>query len=361
MTTKHQESCVFNLLIGTYTADHSEGITVCRFDADTGRLAYLNGIEGVSNPSYLCIAGNGRLVYAVNEESYDRAGGLSALSFDPETGALTLINQQETGRGPCYVSVDKMLRHAFVANYAEGSLSVFPLGEGGRLMPVIQKIQYEGCGTDEERQEQPHVHAAVLSPDDQYIWFTDLGTDQIYQYRYLPFENPPLKQAGSPLQVLPGHGPRHICFSADSKFMYLITEMGGTINVYRYDSGRCETIQTISLLADGFQGTAGGGDVQVSPDGRFLYASNRGDANEVVVFAINQNTGELTFVERKPSMGESPRNLAIDPSGSFLLIANQNSNNVIVYHIHKQTGKLTLTDSKVDISSPCYLQFTSFM
>jgi 6-phosphogluconolactonase len=357
MTTKHQKPCVFNLLIGTYTADHTEGISVCRFDAETGRLAYLNGVEGVSNPSYLCIAGNGRLVYAVNEESYDKAGAVSALSFNPTTGTLTLINQEETGRGPCYVSVDKMLRHAFVANYAEGSLSVFPLGEDGRLLPVIQKVQYEGCGPDEERQEQPHVHAAVLSPDGQYVWCTDLGTDQIYQYRYQPFESPPLRMAGSPLRTLPGHGPRHIGFSSDGKFMYLVTEMGGTIYVYHYDGEQCTTIQTISLLADGFQGMAGGGDVQVSPDGRYLYASNRGDANEIVVFAIDGKTGRLSFVERKPSLGKSPRNLAIDPSGSFLLIANQNSNNVIVYHIHKQTGKLTATDSKVDISNPCCLQF----
>lgn len=357
--TDNNTPSTFNLLIGTYTADHTEGISVCRFDARNGRLAYLSGIEGVANPSYLCISGDGRLVYAVNENNYDQPGAVSALSFDSATGALTLINQQETGRGPCYISVDTMLRHAFVANYAGGSLSVFPLGEDGSLLHVIQNVQYEGSGPDEERQEQPHVHAAVVSPDDRYVFVTDLGTDQFHCYHYQPSAKPPLQTTGSPLQVLPGHGPRHICFSPNNKFMYLVTEMGGTVYVYNYGDGQSPPIQTISLQADDFTGTAGGGDIQISPDGRFLYASNRGDANEIVVFSINVETGWLTFVERKPSMGQSPRNLAIDPSGSFLLIANQNTNNIVVYSIQKQTGELTLTDSKVNIESPCCLKFTA--
>jgi 6-phosphogluconolactonase len=352
---------MFNLLIGTYTTeDRSEGISICRFDAESGRPAYLNGIEGVANPSYLCIAGNGRLIYAVNENSYDQAGAVSALSFDPETGTLKLINQQVTGRGPCYVSVDKGLRHAFVANYADGSLSVFPLDKNGGLLPSVQQIQYEGSGPDEERQDKPHVHAAVTSPDGEYVLFTDLGTDQVYIYPYKPSADMPLDTATrATLHVTSGHGPRHITFTPDNKFMYLITEMGGTIYVYAYDGPQSIQLQTISLLADGFNGAAGGGDLQSSPDGRFLYTTNRGDANEIIVFAISPETGKLDFVERQSSMGQSPRNIAIDPNGNYLLVANQNSNDIYVYRIHKQTGKLTLTDSRIEIGSPCCLKFTS--
>jgi 6-phosphogluconolactonase len=360
MRIKHNTSELHHLLIGTYTANHSEGLTVCRFDAKNGLLAYLNGMEGVDNPSYLCIAGNGRLIYTVNENSYDQAGGVSALSFDPETDSLKLIDQQTTGRGPCYISVDQALRHAFVANYADGSLSVFPLAKDGALLPAIQQIQHEGCGPDQDRQDKPHLHAAIVAPDDQYVFFTDLGTDQIYSYRYQPFESPPLSPATpSSLAVVPGHGPRHIVFSPDKIFMYLITEMGGMIYVYAYDGPRSTLVQTISLLADGFQGVAGGGDLQISPDGRFLYASNRGDANEIVVFAINAATGKLRFVERTLSRGKSPRNLAIDPSGSFLLVANEVSNDIYVFRIHQQSGKLTLTDSKMNIANPCCLKFIS--
>jgi 6-phosphogluconolactonase len=358
MTTKDNTQ-MFNLLIGTYTADHNEGITVCRFDAESGRPAYLNGIKGVTNPSYLCIAEQDRFVYAVNENSYDEAGAVSALSLNPETGMLKLINQQTTGRGPCYISVDRGLRHAFVANYAEGSLSVFPIAKNGSLLPAVQQIQYQGSGPDEERQEQPHVHAAVISPDNQYLFFTDLGTDRVYIYPYKPLEDLPLgTETPAMLHVTAGHGPRHITFTPDNKFMYLVTEMGGCVYVYAYDGPQSTQLLTINLLADGFEGTAGGGDLQISPDGLFLYVSNRGDANEIVVFEINRETGILNFVERVSSMGQSPRNIAIDPNGNYLLVANQNSNDIYVYRIDKQTGKLILTDSKMDIGSPCCLKFT---
>jgi 6-phosphogluconolactonase len=296
----------------------------------------------------------------VNENKYDEAGGVSALSLEPESGALKVINQQPTDPGPCYISVDVLQKHAFVANYAGGSLSVFPLSEDGSLLPAIQKIQNEGSGPDQDRQEKPHVHAAVLGPDGNHVLFTDLGTDQVHVYEYKQSELPPLSPANlSSLHVLPGQGPRHIAFTPDKKFMYLITEMGGAIYVYTYNGAGSTRVQTISLLAAGYTGAAGGGDLHVSPDGLFLYASNRGDANEIVVFAINPKSGKLNFVEQYSSMGKSPRNMAIDPSGSFLLVANQNSNDIYVYRINKQTGKLTLTESKLKISGPCCLKFTS--
>src|ERR1700712_1188788 len=194
MNTKHNTS--FNLLIGTYTTDdNSKGISVYRFYTETGWLEYLNGIEGIANPSYLCVAGNGRNVYAVNENNHDEAGGVSALSLEPESGALKVINQQPTDPGPCYISVDALQKHAFVANYAGGSLSVFPLSEDGSLLPAIQKIQNEGSGPDQDRQEKPHVHAAVLGPDESHVLFTDLGTDQVHVYQYKQSELQPLSPA----------------------------------------------------------------------------------------------------------------------------------------------------------------------
>jgi 6-phosphogluconolactonase len=363
MIAKNNTPETFNVLIGTYTTDNnSKGISVYRFYTETGSLAYLNSIEGIANPSYLCVAGNGRYVYAVNENSHDEAGGVSALSYKPQSGTLKLINQQPTDPGPCYISVDDAQKHAFVANYAGGSLSVFPISDDGSLLPIIQKIQDEGSGPDQDRQEKPHVHAAVLGPDENNLLFTDLGTDQVHIYQYQPSELPPLRAADpSELHVLPGHGPRHITFTPDKKFMYLITEMGGAVYVYTYDGPRSAQLQIISLLADGYNGAAGGGDLQVSPNGRFLYASNRGDANEIVVFAIDAESGELNLVERKSSMGKSPRNIAIDPSGSFLLVANENSNDIYVYRINKHTGKLALTDSRINICSPCCLKFTAVM
>jgi 6-phosphogluconolactonase len=358
METADQKT--FNLLVGGYTDGSNKGISVYRFNAETGDITYLSAITGIANPSYLCLAGNGRFVYAVNENSPEEPGGVSAFSFEPETGKLQLINRQVTDAAPCYVSVDTALKHAFVANYAGGVLTVFPISDDGALLPVVQTVRHEGSGPDEDRQEKPHVHAAVLSPDENHLLFTDLGTDRVFIYQNKPNHQPPLHPADpSFISVMPGHGPRHIAFTPDGRFMYLITEMGGVIYAYACNDLPPSHLQTISLAADGFKGEMGGSDLQISPDGRFLYAANRGDANEIVVFSVNAETGQLSFVERKPSMGESPRYLALDPTGNYLLVANQNSHNIYVYRIDQQTGKLTPTDSKIDIDSPSCLKFAT--
>jgi len=358
---KDQTPKTYDLLIGTYTTGESKGIYVYRFYTETGKTAYLAEVDDIDNPSYLCINNKNNFVYSVNEVGADRKGSVSSFSFEPKTGKITLVNKQpSTGTGPCYISIDKAQKHAFVANYASGALSVLPINKDGSLMPVVQTIQDAGTGPNKARQEGPHVHTAVLSPDEKYLLYTDLGTDKLNIYRYKPGADQPLSPAEpSVINVLPGHGPRHIDFSPDKKYMYLITEMGGVIYVYDYDGPKSKQLEAISLVADGFKGATGAADIHVSPDGKFLYATNRGDANEIVVFAIDQSTGRLTFVERKPSMGKTPRNFAIDPSGNYLLVANQNSDDIYVYRINKLTGKLSLTTSKITVGNPSCLKFTA--
>lgn len=349
----------FNLLAGTYSTGENESIIVYRFSTETGTLEYLDGIKGIVNPSYFCISADKSFVYAVNELDHTRPGAVTALSYQAKTGALRVINRQQTDPGPCYVSVDAARKHIFVANYAGGSLSVFPLAEDGSVLPAIQRIKNEGCGPDENRQDKSHIHAAVLSPDNGQVLFTDLGTDQIHIWNYRESGSEPLKPTGAqPLNVNPGHGPRHIDFTPDKRFMYLITEMGGAIYVYAYDGLDSKQLQTVNLAAEGSDAESGGADLHVSPDGKFLYATNRGDANEIVVFAIDAGTGLLTFVERTSSMGISPRNFVIDPCGHHLLVANEKSNDVYVFRIDKNSGKLTLTNTKINIDKPCCLKFT---
>ncbi|QKJ32183.1 lactonase family protein [Mucilaginibacter mali] len=351
----------YDLIIGGYTTGTNKGISVFRFYTETGRTAYLTQVEGIDNPSYLCISKNNKFVYSVNEVGNDRKGSVTAFSFEPKVGTIAVINKQPTtGAGPCYISVDKAQKHVFVANYAGGSLSVLPVAKDGSLMPVVQTIQDEGHGPNKDRQEKPHVHTAVLSPDEKYLLYTDLGTDKLNFYRYKPGADQPLVAADpSSLSVVGGHGPRHIDFTPDKKYMYLITEMGGVIYVYDYDGPKSKQLEAISLVADGFKGAVGAADIHVSPDGKFLYATNRGDANEIVVFSINPDNGRLTFVERKSSMGKTPRNFVIDPTGGYLLVANQNSDDIYVYRINKQTGKLTLTNSKINFGNPSCLKFTA--
>jgi len=358
---KDQTPKTFDLLIGTYTSGESKGIYVYRFYTETGRTAYLNQVEGVDNPSYLAIAKNEKFVYSVNEIGGDRKGSITSYSFEPKSGKIAVINSQpSTGTGPCYISVDKDQKHAFVANYGSGALSVLPINKDGSLAPVVQTIQDKGKGPNKDRQEGPHVHTAVLTPDEKYLLFTDLGTDKVNIYRHKSGQDQPLTPAEpAEFSVMAGHGPRHIDFSPDKKHMYLLTEMGGVIYVYDYDGPKSKQIEAISILAEGYKGATGAADIHVSPDGKFLYATNRGDANEIVVFAINPESGRLTFVERKPSMGKTPRNFVIDPSGNYLLVANQNTDNVFVYRINKQTGKLSLTTSIIKVGNPVCLKFAA--
>ena len=168
----------YDLLIGTYTKGSSKGIMVYRFYVETGRLAYLSQIEGISNPSYLCVSKDNHFVYAVNEDGKD--GGVSSFTFQPTDGKLTLLNKQKSaGADPCYISVDEDRKFAFVANYSSGSLAVLPINKDGSLQAPSQVIQDAGKGPDAERQEGPHVHTAFFSPGEKYLLYTDLGTDKL--------------------------------------------------------------------------------------------------------------------------------------------------------------------------------------
>lgn len=359
LKAQNKQPKAFNLLIGSYTSNSPDGIYVYRFYEESGRLAYLNRISGVVNPSYLCVSNNHKFIYAVNESGSPSKGGVSALSFEPKTGRMALLNQQTSGAGPCYISVDKAQKFVFTANYMGGSLSVFPVNADGTLAPAVQTIQDEGHGYNKERQDKPHVHTGVLSPDEKHFLYSDLGTDKLNIYRYKPSQSQPLTPSEpSALNVMAGDGPRHVDFSPNRKYLYLITEMGGNIYVYNYNNGKPKQLQTISLVPDGYTGNIGAADIHVSPDGRFLYASNRGDANEIIVYAINRENGTLSLVEHQSGGGISPRNFVIDPTGSYLLVANQKSNNVVVFKINKNTGKLLATNIKIEVSEPSCLKFT---
>jgi len=315
----------FDLLIGTYTKGKSKGIYVYRFYAETGKLAYLNEIDDVSNPSYLCVSDDDKNVYAVNEDG--KNGGVSSFTFDPKEGKLVFLNRQSSsGADPCYVLVDKDKRNVFVANYSSGSLAVLPVNKDGSLSPVSQLVQDQGQGVNKDRQEGPHVHMAMLSPDEKYLLYNDLGTDKVNVMRYHPSDAQPLVPAKEPFVSVPGgEGPRHIVFSNDKKHVYLVTEMGSAVHVFDYNGGKLKETQSITLLPDNFKGQTAGAAIKISPDGRFLYASNRLETNEISVYAIDPANGKLIFVQRVTTYGKNPRDFAIDPTGKFMLVANQDS------------------------------------
>jgi 6-phosphogluconolactonase len=348
----------FDLLIGTYTKGTSKGIYVYRFYAETGKLAYLNEIDGVANPSYLCTADDDKFVYAVNETG--KNGEVSSFTFDPKQGKLVFLNKQSSGGAdPCYVSVDKDRKNIFVANYSSGTLSVLPVNKDGSLGPVSQAVQDQGTGVNKERQEGPHVHIAQLSPDEKYLLYTDLGTDKLNVMRYHSSDTQPLTPAKEPfVSVTAGEGPRHIVFSNDKKHVYLVTEMGSAVHVFDYNSGKLKETQSVTLLRDGFKGQTAGAAIKISPDGRFLYASNRLETNEISVFAIDPDNGKLIFTQRVTTDGKNPRDFAIDPTGKFLLVANQDSDIIFTYRIDPASGRLFRISSGLSIGNPVCLKFT---
>ena len=353
---KNLPPSTYDVLIGTYTTGDSKGVYVYRLYENKGRLSYLNEFTttddtAFTNPSYLTVSDNNRFVYAVNE---NKVGGVTALSFDPNTGKMKFINSQPShGANPCHITVDKDQKNIFVANYSSGNLTVYPLAKDGSIGGMTQNIQDSGTGFNKDRQVGPHVHMSLFSPNEKYLFYNDLGTDKINIMRYHASRVPPLTPADAPfVSVKPGNGPRHSTFSADGKFLYLLQEMGAAINVYSYDNGKLAQVQTISMLADNFKGQVGAAAIHIAPNGRFLYASDRGDDNDINVFTIDQVTGQLKFVARYPTMGKGPRDFMIDPQGKYLVLANQYTNSVHVFRIDPTTGMMSGPISTIQVGNP---------
>jgi len=348
---------VFDLVIGTYTGTDdksSKGIYVYRFYAERGQTAYLNEIE-TSNPSFLAVTNDEKFVYCVNENNPDGKGGVSAFKFDAKSGKLDLINQQITKGSPAHISVDKDQKNVFVSNYGGGNLQVFPINKDGSLGAANQTIQDEGRGPNTDRQNEPHVHSAFFSPDEKYLAVSDLGLDKIFMYRYKSSKAPSLTPADPAfVSTAPGSGPRHTTFSADGKFMYNLQEMSATVTVYAYDNGKAKELQVINMMPPTFTGKNGAADIHISPDGRYLYASNRGTANEIACFAIDQVTGKLVYKGGYSTVGDNPRNFIIDPTGNFLLVGT--SRRIYVFSIDKATGRLMQNREAIEVVSAVCLK-----
>lgn len=358
----------FILYVGTYTQDtQSKGIYAFRYDARTSDITPLGLAAATTNPSWVTVAPNGRFVYAVNElQNYEghNSGGVSAFSVDrsPDgraTGRLTFLNEVATrGADPCYVTVDHTGKYVLVANYTGGSLAVFPIASDGRLGAASAFIQHHGRGPNPDRQEGPHVHSVVLSPDNRFAYVNDLGLDELLVYRFdsatgtLTPNDPPFAKLD------PGAGPRHFALHPSGKFAYVINEMGRSVTVLSRDSatGRLQPLQTISTLPKDFSGRNDDAEIRIHPSGRFLYASNRGH-DSVAVFAIDPAKGTLTLVDYASTHGKEPRGMEIDPAGNLLFVANQKSDNIVVFRIDPKTGELAPTGKVLDVPSPVDVTF----
>ncbi|MEC4168257.1 lactonase family protein [Pseudomonas sp. MS-1(2024)] len=358
------------LLVGSYTQGKSQGIYRLQFDNAKGHITPepLQVFKS-ANPSWLTLSKDQTRLFVVNENGKgqsDVVGRASSVAIDPKTNELTLINQVKTlGEEPTHSSLSADGRYLFVANYGVhadpgGSLAVLPINAEGQLQPVTQMSSHPASRVNPERQMSAHVHSVVSSPDGKFVYASDLGADKVFVYRYDPAANPdhPLVAADPAFVELPaGSGPRHLLFSGDGKHAYLTTEMSAQVFVFDYDNGRLKQRQALELAHGMPAQNRAAGALHASQDGKFLYVSNRGKANEILVFAINPGNGELTEIQRRSVDGDHPREFALSPNGKFLLIANQMSNAIVVLERDPETGTLGKTVQTLTMDAPSDLKF----
>lgn len=348
----------YNLLIAS--TGQSGGIYVYDFNTGNGEIIIKSNFKEVRNPSFLTISKDSKHIYSTSKGNTEQ-DSIVALNFNPNSGDISLLNRMNSGgNSPSYVEVDNKNKYVFAANFGSGSFSAIPLNADGSLGNDIQIFQYEGASINKLRQDKPHVHCVILSSDSTHIITSDLGTDKINIYR---FDNTkkthPLTVAKSSfIKVAAGSGPRHLTFHPNGKYAYVIHEINGLITAYDYSNGKLKLKQTVPMVSEDFSGEIRAADIHVSPDGKFLYGSNRGDADEIVIYSIN-NQGALSLVGRQSALGKTPRNFAIDPTGNYLLVANQGTNEVVVFKRNKETGLLISTGKKINVKGPVCLKFAT--
>ncbi len=355
--------------VGTYTnKTASKGIYVYNFDPGTGKLTSLGVAAESEDPSFLAVHPSGKYLYAVNEIDHfgeKKSGAASAFSIDQKTGKLTLLNQAATrGAGPCHISLDKPGKVALVANYDGGSVATFPVHPDGTLGEAADFVEHRGSSADKERQTAPHAHWIGTSPDNRFALAADLGLDEILIYRFNATKGTLAPNDPAFAKLNPGSGPRHLAFHPNGKFVYLLTEMEDSVTAFAYKASNgslspLQTVSAFSTLRKDFKGPKEAAEIVVHPSGKFLYASNRAGIDTISAFSINPAKGTLQLKNEYPTMGKTPRNFAIDPTGKFLLAANHESNNIVTFRIDAITGALTPIGDPVQVPAPVCIVFVA--
>jgi len=363
------------VFVGTYTTKtESKGIYGFEVDADTGKLTPKGVAAETLDPSWVAVHPSGKFLYAANEAG--KGSAVSAFAVDAKSAKLTLLNQiPSLGEDPCYLSFDKTGKYLLVANYTSGTIVVFPILADGRLGEHTALLKNSGAtGPNKERQEGPHAHWIETSAHNRFVYVADLGLDRVLIYKFdatkgalTAGEAQPSKASpdtGAPLDpfsatLSPGAGPRHVAFAPDGRFMYALGEIQSTVTVFaNHAQTTYRSVQQISTLPKAFTGRNDAAEIAVHPNGKFLYASNRGE-DTIAMFAIDSQKGTLTHVANVPTQGKEPRHFAIDPTGHFLLAENQNSDTIVEFRIDTTSGKLTPTGEVVHVPSPVCLAFYS--
>ncbi len=365
------------LFVGTYTKGASKGIYAYRYDSASGQLTPIGLAAETVNPSFLTVDPSRKFLYAVNEvQDYkgEASGAVTAFAIDRKSGKLSRLNEVASrGADPCYIALDKTGKYVLVANYTGGNVSVLPVLPDGHIGEASSVIKDVGTiGPNRERQGAPHAHWIAPSARNRFAYVADLGLDRVLIYKFDATTGKLASGESATSQVkaasldtkgyfsatlTPGTGPRHVAFSADGEFMYVLGELDSTVTVFANDAKETyRSIQKISALPAGYSGHNDAAEIVIHPTGKFLYTSNRGH-DSIAVFAIEKRTGRLSLVGNVSTQGKAPRNFAIDPTGTHMLVANQESDNIVVFNIHPATGGLKPTGQVAKVGSPVCLVF----
>jgi len=351
------------IFVGTYTNKDgaSQGIYAVHFDPATGEFTGLMLAAATSNPTFLEMNPNGRVLYAVGENDTVNGkpgGGAVAFNFDPATGKLSPLNAEPTGGLGCaHLKADATGRTLILASYNGGDVTAFPLDATGRIGAHTSRVFQTGkLGPNTARQDKPHPHSITISPDNRFAYVCDLGLDKIFRYQ-LDAATATLTPGGETAS-LPGAGPRHSKFSTDGKFFYVVNELNGTVASYACNpaTGELAPLQSVATLPADFKGENTCAEIRLSSDGRFVYASNRGH-DSIAVFARDRTKGTLTLIEIVPCGGKHPRNFNLTPDGNWLICASRDTNNLVSFRIDQKTGRLTPSGHAVTIPMPVCVLF----
>ena len=339
-------------LVGTYTDAKNQGIELLSFNEDNMVLSSKVIASGINDPSFVITNRARTLIFAV-ESTLD--GKVSTFSFNQNQQNLVLLNKVESfGDHPCYIALDNSERFLAVANYASGNFSIYEIGSGGNLH-FKQSVEHLGSSINKNRQKNAHVHSMVFHPNSKQLLVADLGTDKIYIYDVNFSSKKPITLANPAyFKVAAGSGPRHMVIHPNGKVLYVVHELTGEIGVYFYENGEITHAATQTLTTPKFKGHVQAAEVRMSPDGKFVYVSNRGDANDISVFEVGLE-GHLSLIQQISTGGKTPRNFNLSLNGRFLLAANQESDDIHVFQRDMLTGRLKITSTRIRINNPAYI------
>ncbi len=354
-STQTSDQTNYFLYVGTY----GKGVYAYRFDSNGGKLESMGLAGEVVNPSFLATDPDFRYLYAASEIEGKADGAVAAFAIDRSTGALKSLNSRSSaGQSPCHLSVDHTTKMVMVANYGTGGVSVFPIERDGRLGEMSGLMAAHGSSADPKRQAGPHAHEAVVSADNRFLYVPDLGLDQIRIYRIDPAGAKLTPNDPPAAKLEPGVGPRHIAFSPNGKFAYVVSELKSLVTVFSRDpaNGNLTQIQAVSTLPEAFKGENAPAEIEIDHAGKFLYASNRGPGS-IAVFAVDANNGTLKQIQIAATGGTWPRGFEIDPSGRFLVAGDQKADQFVLFQIDPSSGQLNLTGRVFNVSSPVSFLF----